>query len=168
MNQNDSLSSFQVKPGDPLSAERENRLLNRIANMALETAPGRRSAPSASLDTTFPFEVTAGVSLAVAVEGGTVVFHDQLLTYAGVTNFAVAGSLTAAKLWAYLDDEFAPTSVAITIASGGWTDYPAQPIPPSRKHFLLAEVTSDSSNVTAINVVWKGNIVWPAVYGFYS
>lgn len=136
--------------------------------MSLETAPGRRPSPlGTSSDTVFPFEVTNGISLAVAVEAGTVIFHDTRLTYAGVTNFSVAANLTEAKLWAYLDDEFTPTSVSITIAASGWTSYPAQPLEPARKHFLLAEITSDASNVTAINVVWKGNIVWPSVFGYW-
>jgi hypothetical protein len=133
--------------------------------MSLERAPGRRPAASGGGDSSiFPFETTAGISLAVAVEAGTVIFHEDRIAYAGTDDYAVTPNLSGGVVYAFLDDEFAPTSVGISLGAS----LPTQPNAPARKYMELAQIQTDAGGVTAISIYWKGNIIWPSIYGFWA
>lgn len=115
-----------------------------------------------------PFEVYASTGLVVKVSNGTIIWHDKQILVASVPDIT-CGASTTTHIWISLDNEFSATTPTATVnnGTGGWSGYPTQPNPPARRHLLLASVVTDTTSVTSAGVIWKGNIVWPTVFGFW-
>lgn len=155
MSTNDSLRDLSVKMGDPVSAGRENRLLERVANMRLESAPGRRLG-GGSGSTSLPIQ-TSAAGITVNVSSGHVYFNDDILDVAGVTITASA----AKKVWLQLDDVDVPT--ACTVENGA--SFPVEAAPPKCRYFHLSEVASDGTTATPDSSWNGGDVVWPTTAG---
>lgn len=164
----DSLRDLYVKPNQPVSARRENDLIRRVADLGGERASGRRASGAA---TQFPFEVYKTADLEVKVRAGNIFWQDQIISVPLSSAIAIPQSSTAHKVWLSFDNEFANPTPTVTVNSGasGWSGYPSQPNPTARRHWLLAEIASNSTVITTITKIWfGGDISWPPAFGFWA
>jgi hypothetical protein len=165
----DSLRTLEVKPGDKNTAARWNSLVRRVANNSFETAPGRRAAAAAA--SRLPFQVYQSAALKVKVTAGRLCWHnkDFDLFTATEPEITISTSASSFKIWLSLDSVTAPTTATASGSTGGWSGYPAQPNIPARTHLLLAVVTSDTTQITGIDLFWNGgDIIWPGTFGLWA
>ena len=117
-----------------------------------------------------PFFVYRSSALKVKVTGGRITWHDKDIDVADSSAITIPASASNYRIWLQLSDEFSSGTPSATFenSAAGWSGFPDQPAPPARKHFLLAEVDSNTTDITTIDLKWHGgDIIWPTIFGFW-
>ena len=110
----------------------------------------------------------------VNVMPGTIIWHDKIFIVPPVSGQSYAAQFTVAPtagdfhIWIQLDDTVAPTGATIQGNATIWSGSPNQPVPDGRRYWDISTVTLSGSPLAAsLTLIWRGNITWTSIFGFW-
>ena len=162
------------------AAEQQLRRLNtRVLNRTQwRIGGGGRGASPIEFETYADGKDTAGppANFLFSVMPGTILWQGQTFivppasgkTYAA--QFTIPPTAGTFHIWIDSNDTFAMSTPTIQGNATIWSGSPTQPFPPSQRYWDLATivVTVPGGVPTAtLTMIWRGNISWPSIYGYW-